>query len=116
MRFGINRSIHYGASDRVLILEREEDYFDKGTTLNVKYFCCALVMVTEDFDMKDPSPFVTDSCSIQIRPKGIFKSNKGYYYKSKGTIYLTEQEVFEMLDFNRKAKVLIKSKYEKIQN
>lgn len=99
MRFAVNRTISYTNDDRVLILERDEPYFIDGRLSSVKYLCCALIEVTRDWEDDEEFPIVSDTDSIQIRPKGIFKSSKGYYYKSGKTIYLTDGEVSEMYEF-----------------
>ena len=99
MRFAVNRTISYTNDDRVLILERDEPYFIDGGLSSVKYLCCALIEVTRDWKDDEEFPIVSDTDSIQIRPKSIFKSSKGYYYKSGKTIYLTDGEVAEMHEF-----------------
>jgi hypothetical protein len=111
MKFAINRSISYTNEDRVLILERTEDYFNNGNTYPVKYLPCVLIEVTRDWNNNDEFPIVSDTDSIQIRPKAIFKSSKGYYYKNPGsrtksgkTIYLTDAEVSEMEEFIKRFK------------
>lgn len=105
MKFAANRTISYTNDDRVLILQREEKYFRNSDKLtSVKYLCCALIEVTRDWKDDDEFPVVSDTDSIQIRPKAIFKSSKGYYYKSGKTIYLTGDEVKEMETFIKKYK------------
>jgi len=105
MKFAANRTISYTNGDRVLILQREEEYFRNSDSLtSVKYLCCALIEVTRDWEEDDDFPIVSDNDSVQIRPKGIFKSSKGYYYKLDKTIYLTNNEVEEMEEFIKKYK------------
>lgn len=103
MKFAVNRTISYTSDDRVLIFEKNEKYISTVDNLfQVKYLCCALIEVTRDWKDDDEFPIVSDTDSIQIRPKGIFKSSKGYYYKSGKTIYLTDEEVNQMNDFINK--------------
>jgi len=103
MKFAANRTIGYTNDDRVLILQREEQYLSTSDRLtSVKYLCCALIEVTRDWMDDDEFPIVSDTDSIQIRPKGIFKSSKGHYYKSGKTIYLTDEEVNQMNEFINK--------------
>lgn len=104
MKFIINKTIHYTQEDRVEILKREEDYFENGTTMTVKYLCNAVICVTKDWNPDDDFSIISDTDSIQYRPKGIFKSSKGYFYKNKGTVYLTNIEVEEMFNFILSAK------------
>jgi hypothetical protein len=100
MKFAVNKTISHVNREVVLVLERNERYFETNPALfPVKYICCALIKVTEDWDENDPLPIVSSTDSIQIRPKSIFKSTKGYYYKSTKTIYLTDDEVSEMNEF-----------------
>jgi hypothetical protein len=111
MKFAVNKTISYTNDDRVLIFERNEDYFNNGYTRLVKYLVCALIEVTRDWNDDDELPIVSDTDSIQIRPKAIFKSSKGYYYKNSSgrgksakTVYLTDSEVNEMKEFIKKFK------------
>lgn len=105
MKFAANRTLEYTSKDRFLIVEREEKYYRNDDNLRlVRYFCCALIEVTRDWKEDDEFPIVSDTDSIQIRPKAIFKSSKGYYYKSNKTVYLTGDEVKEMETFIKKYK------------
>lgn len=111
MKFAVNKTISYTNDDRVLIFERNEDYFNNSYVRLVKYLICGLIEVTRDWNDDDEFPIVSDTDSVQIRPKSIFKSSKGYYYKNSSgrnksakTVYLTESEVNEMLDFIEKFK------------
>ena len=100
MKFAANRTLEYTSKDRFLIVEREEKYYRNDDSLRlVRYFCCALIEVTRDWKEDDKFPVVSDTDSIQIRPKAIFKSPKGYYYKSNKTVYLTDVEVEQMNQF-----------------
>jgi len=97
MKFIIVKEIGYTNDDRVVILKREEDYFKHGHTTEVKYLCNVVVMVTKDWNYDTKFSIVDDTASIQYRPKGIFRNKKGFYYKNKGTVYLSNDEVEEML-------------------
>lgn len=107
MKFVIVQEISYHQKDRVVILKREEDYFRNSIERTVTYLCSAVINVTKDWDIDAPISIVDDTHSIQYRPKGIFKSSKGYFYKNKGTVYLTEIEVQEMFDFIENAKIYL---------
>lgn len=104
MKFIINKTIQYTQEDRVEILSREEDYFKNGVERTVKYLCNAVICVTKDWNPDDDFSLVQDTDSIQYRPKGIFKNSKGFYYKNKGTQYLTDLEKEEMFNFILAAK------------
>jgi len=105
MKFCIEKTIHYTSEDRVKITTKKEHYFNDEHIWDVKYMCNALIKTTEDFDINNTFPIVSDTCSIQIRPKGIFASKKGYFYKgtNKERVYLKKEEVDDMLLFINKS-------------
>lgn len=103
MKFALNIEYgNYNSKDRVLVFEGEINYFTNGSDLSLcKFHINALVETTKDFDINsDEIQFVGDSCSVQIRPKGIHKNSIGYFYKLKSTrVYLKPNEVDEMNAF-----------------
>lgn len=103
MKFIINKEISYTHEDRICILKRHEDYFKRGDTIEVKYLCNAVIMVTKDWNIDTKFSIVDDTASIQYRPKGIFRNKKGFYYKNKGTVYLNKDEVDEMFQYMSEA-------------
>ena len=111
MKFCIEKTISYTNVDRVKITTKKEDYFERNTLYNVNYMCNVLIKVTEDFNIEHQFPIVSDTCSIQIRPKGIFKSNKGYFYKGndKQRVYLSKEEELKMINYIEKAKNYIEA-------
>lgn len=113
MKFCIEETIHYTNVDRVKIVTIKRNYFNDEYQWDVKYMCNVLIEITKDFDIREYFPIVSDTCSVQIRPKGLFKTNKGYFYKgaNKERVYLTKNEEVEMLDYIEKAKVFLKDKY-----
>lgn len=97
MKFIIVKEICHISDDRVVILKRNEDYFNRGQeTTTIKYLCNAVIKVTEDWKLENEISVVDDTSSIQYRPKGIFGNNKG-------TVYLSKEEVDGMFVFMRKA-------------
>lgn len=110
MKFAIERTISYTHKDRVKILTADEDYFNQGNNWAVKYMAVALIKVTSDFDLEKKFNIIGDTDSVQYRPKGIFKNSKGYFIKNKKTVYLTDDEVADLLKYITKAKKHIKAK------
>jgi len=110
MKFCIERTIAYTNQERVIITTKKEDYFERGYEYDVKYMCNAIIETTRDFNLDEKFPIVSDTDSIQIRPKGIFRSNKGYFYKgsNKERVYLNKIEEMQMYDYILKAKIYLK--------
>jgi len=116
MKFIINKEVGYNHKDRVCIFKRDEKYTstyrDGRTTENswlVNYFCNAVINVTKDWNYEDKFSIVSDTDSIQYRPKAIFRNSKGYFYKSGKAIYLTKEEIEEMFLFIIEAKTYIEN-------
>lgn len=117
MKFIINKAIGYTHKDRVLILKREEtrsvtcsngrkEEYQKETV----YLCNVVLKVTNDWNLEDEFSIVDDKDSIQYRPKAIFASNKGYFYKNPKVTYLSKDEVDKMLVFIRNASEYLTNK------
>lgn len=82
----------------------------KDQTVNVWYplFACVLVNTTRDFDpFSNETQIVDDTSSYQFRPKTLYKSSKGVYYKhttTKKAVYLTpnqEAELWELVNYHQ---------------
>ena len=60
-----------------------------------------LVVTTQDFNL-DWEPRVLDDCeSFQIRPKALFLSDKGVYFKDNGSRrYLTKDQISNLATIN----------------
>lgn len=73
MKFIILKS-HYMAKDRIILKEKIDEY---NTTATLGYLL--------EFGTFKPSEDILilteDTDSVQIRPKAIYKNNKGYYIK-----------------------------------
>ena len=66
--------------------------FEKDISLSV------LTVVTEDFNLEDKIDKILDEKdSYQIRPKALYKSKRGYFYKDEiGRRYLSNQEIIDL--------------------
>lgn len=73
MKFIILKS-HYMAKDRIILKEKIDEY---NTTATLGY-----LLEFGTFKPSDDILILTeDTDSVQIRPKAIYKNNKGYYIK-----------------------------------
>lgn len=73
MKFIILKS-HYMAKDRIILKEKIDEY---NTTTTLGY-----LLEFGTFKPSDDILILTeDTDSVQIRPKAIYKNNKGYYIK-----------------------------------
>lgn len=73
MKFIILKS-HYMAKDRIILKEKIDEY---NTTTTLGY-----LLEFGTFTPSDDILILTeDTDSVQIRPKAIYKNNKGYYIK-----------------------------------
>lgn len=103
MKFAIEKTISYCHKDRVRICKRKESYFkdlsNNNSLYDVQYMLVILIKTTEDFKLEETFNIVSNTDSIQYRPKGIFKNSKGYYYKdsNKKVKYLTQEESDQLL-------------------
>lgn len=110
MRFILIRKHPWGEiKDRVIapiVLEPEA----KGSP-DEQLFVCAMVKVTEDFKEDGLTVLTSDTDSIQIRPKQLFKNTKGYYYKlGSSRVYVRTSDVEEFLFDISKKEVMINEK------
>lgn len=109
MKFIITKDYSRNNDDREFIINKSEKYTHnyngviKEYEREVYYFCSAIIKVREDWKLDNELSIISDTDSIQYRPKAIYLNSKGYYYKNGKVIYLTEDEVNEMLDFSWKA-------------
>ena len=88
MKFVMIKEYDYNVSkDKVIIGEIKENdigYYENGesyeSTLNHKVSIAYLLNIG-DFDLNNEFNIILNTYSIQIRPKAIYKNNKGYYKK-----------------------------------
>lgn len=104
MKFALN--IEYGNhnnKDRVTAFDGLYQYFNSNNEKKVhcKFHVNAIIKTTIDFDVNsDMIQIVSDSSSVQYRPKGLHKNTKGVFYKLNGKpIYLDQKESYELEDF-----------------
>ena len=91
---------HYTQEDRI-VTKRVKKY--NGLNLEVDVCLAVLVVVTQDFDPNNKiNRILEDTCSFQIRPKALYKSKKGIFYKDgKERRYLTNQELIDLMIENK---------------
>lgn len=107
MKFVTNIQYTTNTKDRVFIKQEMYDYFKSSQPQVAKsvmctFFVSAIIKTTEDFYIDLDNDIIqtcTDSCSVQYRPKAIYKNSKGYFYKLNNSqrIYLTKQQEEEDL-------------------
>lgn len=103
MKFALNIDyMNYNSKERVTAFTGQLEYY-KGNEREYNFHVNALVLTTEDFSINldsDIIQIVSDSCSVQYRPKGLHKNTKGVFYKINGkSVYLNSKEVVEMGSF-----------------
>ena len=91
------------SKDKVIIGEITEDdiirYVDGRTepTKHINKISIAYLLKMGDFDEDNEYNILLNTYSIQIRPKAIYKNEKGYYKKiDNKRIYFNETEVEEI--------------------
>lgn len=103
MKFVLNVEYgNYNNINRVTAFEGLYPYFTKKEKkVNCKFHVNAIIKTTIDFDINsDMIQIVSDSCSVQYRPKGLHKNTKGVFYKLNGKpVYLDQKELYELEDF-----------------
>lgn len=110
MKFITNIQYTTNTKDRVFIKQEMYDYFKSvAKSVMCTFFVSAIVKTTEDFHIDLDSDIIqtcSDSCSVQYRPKAIYKNNKGYFYKLNNSqrVYLTKQQEEELLIYIEVAK------------
>lgn len=83
MKFVMIREFNWDLSKDKIIL---------GETDNHKISIAYLIEI-RDFDFNDEYNILYNTDSIQIRPKAIYKNNKGYYKKENNKrVYFNEEE------------------------
>ena len=104
MKFVMIKEYDYNVSkDKVIIGEIKENdigYYENGesyeSTLNHKVSIAYLLNIG-DFDLNNEFNIILNTYSIQIRPKAIYKNNKGYYKKvDNKRIYFNNEETIEI--------------------
>ena len=104
MKFVMIKEYDYNVSkDKVIIGEIKESdigYYENGesykSTLNHKVSIAYLLNIG-DFDLNNEFNIILNTYSIQIRPKAIYKNNKGYYKKvDNKRIYFNNEETIEI--------------------
>ncbi|AXF52368.1 MAG: hypothetical protein [Caudoviricetes sp.] len=114
MKFITNIQYTTNTKDRVYIKQEMYDYFKSNLPQVAKsvmctFFVSAIIKTTEDFyiDLDDDIiQTCSDSCSVQYRPKAIYKNNKGYFYKLNNSqrVYLKQESEKELLEYIEIAK------------
>lgn len=102
MKFAINIEYgNYNSDKRVTAFTAPYNYFNREGIVECKFHVNAIILTTCDFTLdSDEIQKVSDSCSIQYRPKGLHKNTKGVFYKLDGKpIYLTPDEIEELNEF-----------------
>lgn len=89
MKFIILKS-YYASEDRVILKEK----FKTGSSLKATL---GYLLKMGTFNENDEVLVLSeDTDSVQIRPKAIYKNNKGYYIKQDNKrVYLTNTEIIE---------------------
>jgi hypothetical protein len=113
MKFLILRDATRLPRDRVILHEREEQFFKTTGRSKVSYSLAAEVH-TEDYDRSNKFPIMRNGWSVQYNPSPVYSSPKGYYYKVRKKIYLTEQETEEMLAFIKEAEDYLEKNVENL--
>lgn len=99
----------YMAKDRVIVGKiKEHKIFDMVYTISLGYLA-----IHKDFDQKAEYIETTETASIQIRPRVIYKNQVGYYRKNEGKIvYFSEKET-DLIDKTiNKFRKYLKTKYQ----
>ncbi len=102
-KYAIEYDVFKSKQDAVLLCERET--WDGSS----KEYCYlnVIVLTTADWDLEDEYPKITNTSSIQYRPKLVHRSIKGYYYnesyyknglKSSKRVYLESLEVISIIE------------------
>ena len=102
MKFALNREYgNHNSDKRVLAFTGLTDYFRDREKVECKFHVNALILTTKDFKIdSDNIQLVSDSCSVQYRPKGLHENTKGIFYKMNGKhIYLDGEEKEELQIF-----------------
>ena len=104
MKFVMIREYDHDLSkDKVIIGEIKEKYISRytdGTTKEqiLKYkISIAYLLKMGDFNEDYEFNILVNTASVQIRPKAIYKNDKGYYIKNDSKRrYLNKEEVIEV--------------------
>ena len=102
MKFALNTEYgNYNSKNRILAFTGLYDYFKNKNNVECKFHVNALILTTKDFDIKSELiQIVSDSCSVQYRPKGLHKNSKGIFYKLNGkSIYLYGEQNEQLSTF-----------------
>ena len=94
---------HDLSKDKVIVGEITEQYdgqYEDGRkfTSTLKYkISIAYLLVIADFDQDYDFNIIHNTESVQIRPKAIYKNDKGYYKKvDNKRVFFNEKEVIEI--------------------
>lgn len=104
MKFVMIKEFSWDLSkDKVIIGEITENYtahYESGRTeerTSTYKISIAYLLEMGDFDINNEFSILLNTASIQIRPKAIYKNNKGYYKKvDNKRVYFNEDEVEEI--------------------
>lgn len=102
MKFALNTEYgNHNSDKRVTAFTGLYNYFRNRDKVECKFHVNALILTTKDFEIEsDNIQLVSDSCSVQYRPKGLHKNTKGIFYKMDGKpVYLDGEEKEELRIF-----------------
>lgn len=94
---------HDLSKDKVIVGEIREEYtskYEDGRTAKGTFtykVSIAYLLVIADFDQDYDFNIIHNTESVQIRPKAIYKNDKGYYKKvDNKRVFFNEKEVIEI--------------------
>lgn len=92
MKFTMIKEFDWNLSKDKIILGEYSDKRNMKYTVTLAYF-----IEIADFDMNDEYKIIYNTDSIQIRPKAVYKNEKGYYKKvDNKRVYINKEEVEEI--------------------
>lgn len=117
MKFIMTRkpdATNYNNDEKVVIAKVKTQY-NTVDVLSLAY----LETVRKDFDLGDPFlllDVVTDTASVQIRPKAIYHNEKGYYKKADGEkVFFSEEETSRIINAVYLSRIFVKKTYELVE-
>lgn len=100
-------AVNHNNADKVIIGNVKLSYVTTNL-ISLAYLC----EVKKDFEPKNEFSFVHSNSSIQIRPKAIYRCDKGYYKKVDGKkVFFDEGETIEIENAIIKFKNYLKSNF-----
>ena len=121
MKFVMIREYDWDLSkDKIILGEITENHtvrYENGNTYtrtSTHKLSIAYLLSIGDFDENEEYNILYNTASIQLRPKAIYKNNKGYYKKvDNKRVYFKEDETIEIEQAINKFKKYLGDKYEK---